>query len=507
MTITKLKKTLIPTLLLSLMACGGESVSSPSSYENNLVFTAGASKVNQSIIQALLDSELTRRSQRGDDMSLYEVTEADIDGRLVTLEEQAKTRNPDIDFWEQVEATGNTVEGYRLEARNSLLIDRLLFPPNPEAWNLDDLGEIFQKGEPNSMYENMVEGATKDAFKAAWDKGETYQVDEMMSQMILRPYFMRWLWLAADIKYPFDGLPEGVALQINEMQISTTEMLARCELLIGSVEKNRARNFTDTVAKVAADLDSKGLLISKQEALNRIDIEKVEYENSPISYEQVVLQFYGYPTMEAYHQVYRLRESFKDQWEGTLPEEGLKANLEARKNFLADGKADAEVILFSARSMETGRYPMEGDAFKKPKENAEIASKELAAGADWGETLMKWSELPEKVPGAPAQATPPNRGRFGSMSLNPLKEFFGENEYLQFVEGGSLAEHIFFDAVPGQIYGPARGATGWYIYKLNHRTEPAKVLDWKENERHKFLVESDFVNVNFFKYIDEVMAN
>ena len=505
MTNLSLKKSYIPILLLSLVACGGDSVIT-AGYENNLVFTAGASKVNQSIIQALLDSEVARRQERGDDMELYAVSEADIDARIQSLEEQAKARNSDIDFWEQVRATGNTTEGYRLEAHNALLIDRLLFPPNPEAWNEEDLSGIFKKDEPNSMYENMVEGATKDAFREAWAKGEKYQVEEMMSQMILRPYLMRWLWLAADIKYPFDGLREGISLQINDQEITTKEMLSRCELLIGPVEKDRARKFTDIVTKVSEDLEAKGLLISPKEALARIDEEKIEYENSPISYEQVVLQFYGYPTMEAYHQVYRLRQSFRDQWEDGLPEEGLIANLEARKNFLADGKSDAEVILFSARSMETGRYPMEGDSFAKAFENCQSAQQELAADADWGETLMKWSELPEIVKGAPAQATPPKKGRFGSLSLNQLKEFFGENEYLRFVEGGSLAEHIFFEAVPGEIYGPVRGVTGWYIYKLNYRSEPAKVLDWKENERHKYLVESDFVNVNFFEYIDKVMA-
>ena len=42
------------------------------------------------------------------------------------------------DFWDQVQATGNTTESYRLEAHNALLIDRLLFPPNPEAWNEED---------------------------------------------------------------------------------------------------------------------------------------------------------------------------------------------------------------------------------------------------------------------------------------------------------------------------------------------------------------------------------
>jgi len=508
----KIKSLLLPVALLSFTACGSEeelntSTSSASngghSVELALVHTAGANRINQVVVGALVQAERERRIADGDDAGLYEISKEEMDAHLETLKSNMLQKDPTADFWEQVAATGHTEESYRNEARNVMLIDRLLFPSNPEEWREDQLAEIFQKDQPNSMYDSMVVG-TRKAFEESWAKGERFKVDESMLQMILRPYFMRWLWEQAEIKYPFDGLAEGVALQINGNDFTTADLIAKMDLLVGPVERDRASLLVKILAAAEAKLSETGSLISNADALARIAEEKVEYENSPISYEMVALQFLGYPSMEIYNQVYRLKQSFKDTLlgeDGKYNQEAMMANAAARNNFLGDGQADCEVILLSARSMATGRYAMEGDPFAEAAVRAQEAAAELAAGTSWEETLMKYSDLPESVPGAPAGAPKPNRGRFGAQRYNPLKEFLGENEFVEFLYGVSVADQIFFDAEPGKIYGPVSGCTGSYIFKLNKFAAPVKVLDPENDERHKYLVESDYLNSEFMKFL------
>ena len=496
---------LLPVFLLILPACGGDESVDANYYSIDmaLVHTAGANRVNQVVVGALVNAERDFRISDGDPPSLYHISAEEIDAHIEALKTNMATKNPQADFWEQVQATGHTEATYRVEAANVMMIDRLLFPSDPSKWRDDQLADIFQKDAPNSMYENMVTG-TRLAFEESWDKGERFVVDEAMMQMILRPYFMRWLWERAEIKYPFDGLPDGVALRINERDFTATSLLADMDLLIGPVEEDRANRFIALMSAAGSKLSAMGVLISPQEAMDRIAEEKKEYENSPISYEMVALQFLGYPSMEAFHKVYRLKQSFRDSLldeNGNYPDEALVANTERRLRFLGDGKADCEVILFSARSMETGRYAMEGDPFGEAAERAKAAAQELADGAKWAETLMKYSDLPESVLGAPPAAPKPNRGRFGIQRFNPLKEFLGENEYTEFLYGVSVAEQIFFDAEPHKIYGPLSGCTGSYIYKLNKFEEPMKEMDPENDVRHKYLVESDYLNVEFMKFL------
>jgi len=500
--------------LLGLFSCSSEksqtssvsadgSVSTEEFQNRLLIHTAGATQVNQVVIGQLLANELERRQSEGDDMSLYEVSEEAVDAQIAKLQTEFAQKNPTLDFWSQIAATGNDEASYREEIKNVLVIDYLMFPADPSKWRLDELGEIFQKGKENSMYDNIV-GNSIPAFEEAWAKGERFQMDEMMMQLILRPYFMRWLWDSATVEYPFDGLPEGVALRISGKDISTESLMARLSLAVGPVELDRAERLAGILSKGAERLVASGDLMSVEDVNARIAEEKVEYENSPISYEMVALQFYGYPSMEIYHQVYRLKQSFADTLKG---EDGkysadlVAANTKNRHHFLAGGKVDAEVILLSARSMDNGRYSMEGDPFADAAARAALAAEDLKDN-EWAATLMKFSDLPEAVTGAPAGAPSPNRGRFGPQLLNPLREFMGETEYTDLLYGVSVAENLFFTAEVNTIYGPVAGATGSYIYKLNSRGETTKDLNPEENANDKYLIESDYLGTEFRKFVD-----
>jgi hypothetical protein len=218
------------------------------------------------------------------------------------------------------------------------------------------------------------------------------------------------------------------------------------------------------------------------------------------------LQFLGYPSMEVFHRVHRLRESFRDR-QGEVPKDEVDAHVAARLSFLGQGKADAEVIYFSARDMSNGTYAKEGDPFAEAKQRADKAAAELRAGSDWAAVLLKYSDFPEAYPGTQPGMPTPNRGRFGAMPRNQLRDFLGENDYFDFLYGISVGDQIFFDAEPGTIYGPVMGPTGWMVYKLTRRLAPEVEIDLENSERHQYLVNDDLLNVRFFGFVDEVMAS
>ena len=62
------------------------------------------------------------------------------------------------------------------------------------------------------------------------------------------------------------------------------------------------------------------------------------------------------------------------------------------------------------------------------------------------------------MPGAPQ----PKKGRLGNQGRNPLRQFLGENDYMDFLLGGSIGEEILFNAKIDEIYGPVRGPLGFY---------------------------------------------
>ena len=81
----------------------------------------------------------------------------------------------------------------------------------------------------------------------------------------------------------------------------------------------------------------------------------------------------------------------------------------------------------------------------------------------------------------------------------------GENDYTDFLLGHSVADHIFFEAEKGAVYGPVEGVYGFYIYKLMSRSDPTKQPDWRNDERDAYFVRDDYLNVKFLEYVSGVM--
>lgn len=495
----------IPEDLAGLKSLTG--IPFPEAYKRVLIYSAGANYVYQRTVGLLLQTEIDRQKSAGLDLSRIEVSDEEVEARIEKKkgEYEAQNASSPVDFWGAVRALGFTPEAYRVEVRQMMMLDRLFFPDDPDLWPEDILKEAFDAGKENSLWDSWVV-QVRDQLRKAKEEGNPEQVDETMRQLMVRPRIIRWLMQRYEIREPFHGLPPGVALDVQGRTMGTDELLAACAERIGPVERERALAFTERMFRLERALDQKGWLLTPEECLAKIAEEKKEYENSPISYEQVAIEFQGFPSMELYHQWYRLRMSFRRSLPDPFPMEMMKEHLEQRSLFLAGGKADAEVILISARDPDTGVFPKEGDPYAEALERARKAAQELADGAKWGSTLVKYSDFPESLPGGFQGAPQPRSGRFGPQTRNQLRQFLGENDYTDFLGIFSVADHCFFRAEPATIYGPVKGAYGWYIYKLKRRLPPEKELDLEGNERHRYLVGDDLLSTRFLAFVAQVMG-
>jgi len=482
---------------------GPDGLSFAEAYKRTLIYHFGATQVFQRKMGLLLDAEVARRKARGDDLSWIRTDDAKVEARIQAGIEQLKKSDPDKDFWEVLASLGYDKESYRREVRRAILLEELFFPADPDRWP-SDAKEIYGAGEESSVYDTFLVDQLK-RMRAAKAKGQAAKIDDTLKEMLLRPTIQEWLMKQATILEPFDGLPEGTALQVGGERIATDDLLARVLPRIGPVERERAARWVETVWMVGAELKRRGLLITPRQTLDIIAEEKKDYVDSPISYEQVVTEFQGFPSMDAYREFYRLRMSFRKSLPDPIPLEELRAHLEKRRAYFADGKVDAEVILCSAMNRDTGTFPRAGDPFADAEKRIRAAAAELQAGHGWAQVREKVSDYKPIDPKAPQGAPQENKGRFGPTRRNPLLDFLGENDYTAFLLGNSFGDTLFFEAEPGKVYGPVRGPLGWYLYRVNGRQPPHLEIDLEKNERHRFLVEDDYLTLKFNRFVDQVM--
>ncbi|KAA3612790.1 MAG: hypothetical protein DWQ01_03545 [Planctomycetota bacterium] len=495
---------------------GPEGFSFQEAYARSLLYSAGYKLVFQHAIGLMLDAEVARRQEAGEPIPDLSITDEMVEAEIQKKQDEFLKSNPQLDFWEQLGALGFNQERYRVEVQQLMRLDGLFFPPDPEKWS-PILEQIFRAGQENSFWESMIL-PLKDRAKEAMEKGEPFVIDPTTKQLFLRPTVLRWLMENVEIKEPFHGLPEGVALQVGGQTVSTASLLDKVMPIVGPVERERAASWVEVTWAATKALKEKGVLLSADETMAIIAEEKKEYVNSPISYEQVVLQFLGFPSMEAYHQYHRLRMSFKKTLPDPLPVETMRAHLDGHGSFLRQSKVNAEVILLSARDPETYAFPRQGDPYGDAHKRALKAAEDLKNGVDWSTVLLTYSDYPDAYPGAQPGMPQPHHGRFGLQARNPLREFLGENDYTEFLLGNSIADDLFFESEPEVVYGPVRGARGWYIYRLLSRSEPTSQMYLTEEEvtdeemdaamvvkRHRYLATDDYLTVHFNRFVNEIL--
>ena len=134
------------------------------------MFSVGTPRLYQALQALLIETEFDRRKEAGLRVDFAEVTELDVEQRIQRTIGDFVDKNPDLDFWAQVDAAGFDEKSYREEIRRNLVLERLYFPPNFDDWPTDILKEVAGVEMPKHWA--SMEGAPLSAAKAPASEGE-----------------------------------------------------------------------------------------------------------------------------------------------------------------------------------------------------------------------------------------------------------------------------------------------------------------------------------------------
>ena len=477
------------------------------SYEEKVkrayIFTTGSRYMLQRMLDELLADEQIRRKEAGLPLADIEISDEDLEIAVQERVDAVKLQDPNLDFWKQVIAQGFTEQTFRQEMRRSLKARAMFFPLDPEMWPVDQLAVIL--GE--QYWDGMMKEGLEERLAAKANNEDLEQINSQTLNMLLMPTVWRHLMDGAEIGYPSDGLPEGVAMTVNGRNVMTDDVIKIISPFVGETDRKWAEIFVSKIESAESALTASGKWLPREEAAELLAAEAAEYEGTFIPHEMMVTQFLGYPSMEIYTQFFRAKHSFKQ----TMPAADSAAyralqdaQIAKRGSFYGAGKVSVDVIMLSARDLSTGKFSLEGDPYLKVGERANEVADILAGGTDFDEVLMQYSDYPDKVPGSQAGMPQPERGHFPPQSRNDLRGFIGESDYTDFLFGYSISDDIFFNAEEGAIYGPVRGPLGYYFYRVKSRIDAPNKMNIDENERDLYIVNDDLLTTSFLGYLEDL---
>lgn len=477
------------------------SISHEEKVKRAYIFTTGSRYMLQRMLDELLADEQNRRKEGSLPLADVEISDAELEKALQERIDAVKIQDPNLDFWKQVTAQGFTRETFRQEMRRSLKARAMFFPIDPEQWPVDQLAVIL--GE--QYWDGMMKEGLEQRLAAKANNEDLEQVNSQTLNMLLMPTVWRYLMDAAEVLYPSDGLPEGVAMRVNGRDVKTDDVIKTISPFVGETDRQWAESFVANIEAAESNLKASGKWLSMEGAAELLAAEAAEYEGTFIPHEMMVTQFLGYPSMEIYTQFFRAKFSFKQTMPAADSDEYRKmqeAQIVKRGSFYGAGKVNVDVIMISARDLSTGKFNLEGDPYLSAGERANEVADILASGTDFDEVLNEYSDYPDKVPGSQAAMPQPQRGHFPPQSRNDLRGFIGESDYTDFLFGYSISDDIFFNAEEGAIYGPVRGPLGYYFYRVKSRVEAPNKMDIDEKERDLYIVNDDLLTTSFLTFLE-----
>ena len=455
-----------------------------------------------------IEREINRRVLEGADPAQYGVNEAELDQQVATLREQVKAQYPTLEVDFVLGQNGIMPGTLRSLTAQNQLFTQVFLPDNPADWPVLTRDAILTKfGEPfvqqlQTAHETRVaEGTVNDP---------AAQQGQALFKKLLRDTIVQTLAGGSDIKTTASGLPPGVALRVDGIDIMTADVFASIAPRLTADDVRKARLWVAKREVVKAVLEAAGAYLDDEAFAAAFAEHEAPYAGSMLTLEMVVRQFKRFPSMDHYREHFRLQTSFERMAAESLDREALEAHLPRAQRLLGLETVDAEVILISAYDFPTGRWKENG--WQAARERAKAVAGELAEadGENWTAMLEQHSDFwdPPVATNAaqPQQPTRPDKGRFGSKNRNELVQALGESEFLMFVEGSSVADALFFDVEAGGLGGPWRGPFGYYIGLVKSRT-PAKQAVTLDGDRYEDLIRQDLLSVRFNAFAQAMAKN
>lgn len=467
------------------------TVVSPDRFRREAIYLVGAKAVESKIAELFVEQQIEEAIAAGRDPKEFEISDQEVIQDVAGVVEQFRQQNPGVEFWQAIRAQfGVDREQFLRQRKQTKLFDRVFFPGPATEWPLITREAIIASasaGDGRQFWEN-IEKASVDP-----NTGEPRELPPFWLQLC-RNWVIKQLKAWADIRYPADGLDPQWCLSVNDDKWSTEDAFSQIES--GLYEQDLERAVTEVVVREAL----KQALVAADAYLDdetfRADFEEYRkpYDETPFNVEVIATAFKGYPSLEAFRQRWRLIRSFERMIDSEINDDTLQAHADRFAAFFSDGQVNVDAIQFYGRDLKTGAWAPNGMA--KAKERAEAAMKEIEDGAKFDDVMRSRGEY---------YATDKEKGRLGSKSLNQLRQALRESEFSDLLHGYSIGFHLFYEAEPGQVIGPARGPDAWFICRLNSRTPPRSKVSVAD-ERTRELVKQDYVNYRFLQWANEVLG-
>ncbi len=461
---------------------------SPEAIRRETIFLVGSKKVEAKIADFFIQEHLAEAIKGGRDPKEFEITEKEIMASVATVIGEFQKKNPGIEFWEAVRAQfGLNKDAFLQQQRQTKLFDRVFFPGVAKDWPVITKEAIMasaSQGDGKQFWENLEKAST----------GEDGKAKELPAfwMHLCRGWVQKQLKQWSDIRYPADGLPAEICLQVNGKDWKTADAFEFVKSGIYAQDIERAMTEVTIREVLRQELVKGKAFLTDEDFRKEFDVYREPFDSTPFTTEVIATAFKGYPSLEAFRQRWRLIRSYEKMIETEITEESLQAHADKFARFFADGQTNIDVIQFLARDQATGAWVPGGLA--SAKKRAEAAMAAIEAGESFDVILSEKGEY---------YANDKDKGRLGSKSLNQLRQTLRESEFNDLLQGYSVGTQLFYDSEVGKVHGPLRGPDGFFVARVNSRTPARNKVNVAE-ERTKELVRQDYVSHRFLVWANEV---
>jgi hypothetical protein len=477
--------------LLTTIVINGEELS-PLDLKRETVFLAGTNLIELKILEFIVEEWKERLiKEEGKTAADFEVDNSAIEAELKTHLQEFTFKYPGLDFWEVVRSqTGIPKDQYIHQRRVTMQFDKVFMPGPADKWPAITK-EAVKAGANGTDGDAFLKGLEKNSYD---DDGKPREMPKFWAEMI-RKMLVGQLKKWSDIKYPVDGLPSSVVLDVNGRRWDTAEAFEQVKQ--GLFVQDMERAISELVIREALkqELVAKGSYLSDEEFRKEFKAYRKQFDDTLFNTEMIARAFKGYPTLEAFRARWRLIKSYENMIAKDVNDDVLQKHADKHKRFFADGSVSVDVIPFMGKSHKSGAWQPNG--MNKARERAARCVARIKSGEKtFDQALDAWGEY---------YPLDKEKGRLGNKSLNELRRSIRESEYSEVLTGFSLGYFLYYDAKPGEVIGPVMGTDAWYIVRVNAQGPARQEVSVKE-ERTRDLVKQDFLTHKFLQWSKEVVA-
>jgi hypothetical protein len=461
------------------------------SLQRATVFLAGNNLIELKILEFMVEEWKARLiKEEGKKEADFVVDPKIVEAEIKKNLNEFAIKYPGLDFWEVVRSqTGVSKDRYLHQRIVTMVFDKVFMPGSPDKWPAISV-EAIKAGANGSDGEAFWDGLKKNSKGV---DGEPKPMPAFWLDMI-RKMLVTQLKKWSDIKFPADGLPGDVVLEVNGRRWLTSDAFAQVKE--GLFVQDMETAVSELVCREALkqELTKANSYLSDKDFREQFAEYRKQFDSTLFNTEMIARAFKGYPTLEAFRSRWRLMKSYEDMIAKEINDDSLQAYAEKHKRFFADGNVNVDVIAFLGRDVRSGAWQPNGMA--KALKRAEKSLAGIKGGtSSFDKTLEASGEY---------YTQDKERGRLGSKSYNELRRSLRESEYTDLLKGFSLGYFIFYEGAVGKVLGPIQGAEAWYLVRINGRTPAKKPVSVKE-ARTRDLVKQDYVAYRFLEWSKKVL--